>query len=145
MFTEWSACDYNWRRWCYLTGWLGPNQSTDFSRLQQQFWDQVQNSPEDSCSLIYHISTTLTLFFFFLSLFFFSFLFLKVHCKPERSVWAIKMRAVSLSKIYSLISECIVAPLLWANTVQLWLQERLNQTLAGRHLGWGWYEDLFTF
>lgn len=63
---------------------------------------------------------------------FFLFGVLKVHCKPERSVLAIKMGAVSVSKIYSLISKCIVTPLIWANTVQLWLQERLNQTLAGR-------------
>ena len=63
-----------------------------------------------------------------------SFLFgvLKEHCKPERSVLTIKMGAVSVSKIYSLISKCIVTPLIWANTVQLWLQERLNQTLAAR-------------
>ena len=37
-----------------------------------------------------------------------------------------------MSKIYNLISKCIVTPLTWANTVQLWLQDRLNQTLAGR-------------
>ena len=63
-----------------------------------------------------------------------SFLFgvLKEHCKPERSVLTIKMGAVSVSKIYSLISKCIVTRLIWANTVQLWLQERLNQTLAAR-------------
>ena len=120
-----------------LPYWLARPQS--INRFQSFAATILRSGSEQSRRLLF---THLSHFDYFDS---FLFGVLKVHCKPERSVWAIKMGAVSLSKIYSLVSECIVAPLLWANTVQLWLQERLNQTLAGRHLGWVWYEDLFTF